>query len=345
MSSTPHPVLKICVVTTMFDHGGVTTYWKDVIEILADRGKWLFFVNKVQGVDQDPFKRANVEVIAGFIWQSPFRSSQNLIREILAGRPQSLIFNGTLAVVKMLPAIIYFRVFCPWLRIKCAFHSGPIYQKLLKDTVNRICVSAVSWFCHENVFVSKYVAKYWLTRGIVLSRPFRPLPRPSYELTKPPVVGFLGRISHEKDPELFLHIMDQVRSKTHIEVEIAGLGPLKAELEAKYPWAKWRGWVDGKAWLQTVDLLVTTSKTEGWPMAIGEALELGVPVIGTDVGGVPEILDGISAKWLTTTREEKFLSRMILNFLEHYENNSLNFFNELKKPQLTATEWALLISR
>ena len=39
-----------------------------------------------------------------------------------------------------------------------------------------------------------------------------------------------------------------------------------------------------------VDVLVNTSSSEGIPVSMMEAMARGVPVIGTDVGGVREIL-------------------------------------------------------
>ena len=44
-------------------------------------------------------------------------------------------------------------------------------------------------------------------------------------------------------------------------------------------------------WLQTLDLFVLASRWEGMPLALLEAMSLGVPVVATCVGGVPEVLD------------------------------------------------------
>jgi glycosyltransferase involved in cell wall biosynthesis len=333
--------IKSLVVTTMFGHGGVVTYWKDIINACAERATWLIFVNEVAGVDADPFKRANVKVTAGIEWANPFTSSRNLVRAVSEFQPHSLILNGTLAVLRVLPAIIYFRLFRPKIRIKCVFHNGAIYQHVLKDAINLVLVSGVGWLCHENLFVSRYVSKYWLCPGIVHSRPFTPRRRDSYVLPESPRVGFLGRISREKDPELFLKVMSRVREKLPVNVEIAGVGPMKDSLQAKYPWATWCGWVAPSEWLKGVDLLVTTSKTEGWPIGIGEALEAGVPVVGINVGGVGEVLAGVPSRWVQNTRDENLLSAGITLFLEHYSENSENYFKALQRPKETLEKWGL----
>ena len=41
-----------------------------------------------------------------------------------------------------------------------------------------------------------------------------------------------------------------------------------------------------------VDLFITTSSTEGLPVSIQESMAYGIPIIGTDVGGVSEEIDG-----------------------------------------------------
>lgn len=41
-----------------------------------------------------------------------------------------------------------------------------------------------------------------------------------------------------------------------------------------------------------IDCFITTSSTEGLPVSIMEAMAAGIPVIGTNVGGIPEMIDG-----------------------------------------------------
>jgi glycosyltransferase involved in cell wall biosynthesis len=266
-----------------------------------------------------------------------------LIREIRNFNPKILILNGTLAVLRVLPALVILRLFFSDLKIKCVFHNGPIYQRTLKDLINRIAVSAVGGLCHQNIFVSQFVADYWFCSGDVVSRPFLPAPRHDYALNKCLKVGFLGRISQEKDPELFLRAMDQTRKNMNIQVEMAGLGSLKPELEVRYPWAKWRGWVNAREWLAGIDLLITTSKTEGWPLALGEALECGVPAIGINVGGVGEILQAIPQKWLTTSRDPEALTNLALEFISAYEKNASDYFQTLRTNHESPSDWALRV--
>lgn len=45
-------------------------------------------------------------------------------------------------------------------------------------------------------------------------------------------------------------------------------------------------------YLRAADVFVMTSKSEGWPLSVQEAMAAGLPVVSTRVGGVPEILRG-----------------------------------------------------
>lgn len=331
---------KALVVTTMFDHGGVTSYWKDAIEALGPKTEWLFFVNQVAGVDSDPFKKPNVAICRKLIWDNPIKSSLSLIREVKMFAPQTVVLNATLAALRILPAIVFLRLFQRNTKIKCVFHNGAIYQNTTKDLINKYFVSFVGLFTHENIFVSEFVSRYWLVKGEILKRPFTPVPRETYELKSVPRIGFLGRISPEKDPKLFLEAVSSVQKSLPITIDIAGLGSLKEPLEAQYKDVIWRGWVQPKKWLETIDLLVTTSKTEGWPISIGEAHEAGAPVIGIDVGGVSEIICGVDEQWLQKTREPEKLAQLIRQFLQNYAQNSQKYFRDLTKSDMSSAEWA-----
>ncbi len=325
------------------------SYWNDVMNHSVDTD-WLVFVNAAPGVDPDPFKKPNVRVQPGLMWHSMIQSSVNLKRSVDQFQPSVLLFNGTLALIKLLPAILFLRFSSIILKrpysLRCVFHNGAIYESWQKNLINRVAVSVCAWIMNQNIFVSQFVSRYWWCFGMVLSRPFIPCPRqpPGHKGSDNgfPVVGFLGRLSQEKDPELFLESMKIVRQSLSCRVVVAGSGVLGPTLSKQYPWAEFQGWVVPHEWFKEVNLLVTTSKTEGWPYAIGEALEAGVPVVGVNVGGVGEVLGMQRSQWLCTSRQPNDVSSLVAKSLLNYDNFYQEYFSFSNEPikSLTPQEWA-----
>lgn len=107
-------------------------------------------------------------------------------------------------------------------------------------------------------------------------------------------VGFLGRLVREKGPDVF--VKAALKSSESVQWLVAGDGPMRSELEdlvaASGPGARisFLGFVDGSAFVESIDILVLPSKAEGLPVAVLEAMAVGVPVIASPVGAVPEVV-------------------------------------------------------
>jgi glycosyltransferase involved in cell wall biosynthesis len=110
-----------------------------------------------------------------------------------------------------------------------------------------------------------------------------------------PQIGWIGRFSHEKCPDLF--IKAALESKVNADFNLAGTGPLFSEmtkLSSDIPNIKLLGRVENNLeFLNSIDLLVNTSSIEGIPLTAMEAISQGVPVIAPNIGGLSElIIDG-----------------------------------------------------
>ena len=107
------------------------------------------------------------------------------------------------------------------------------------------------------------------------------------------VVGWLGRLSPEKDPYLFIELGKSVDPKEYV-FRIAGDGPLREKVESRLIDAaniSYSGFVKSAAdFLRNLDILVITSEIEGIPLVAMEALKLGVYVVAPDVGGLPDLI-------------------------------------------------------
>lgn len=109
------------------------------------------------------------------------------------------------------------------------------------------------------------------------------------------VVGWVGRLSAEKAPDLAVRAFARVEGPAVLV--FLGDGPERAPAEALAgelnvsERVRWLGNVPGAGrLLAAFDLLVLSSRTEGTPMVLFEAMAACVPVVATGVGGVPAAL-------------------------------------------------------
>ena len=107
------------------------------------------------------------------------------------------------------------------------------------------------------------------------------------------VVSFIGRLSSEKRPEWVLALAADLAAEDGLTVVIVGDGPLADTLQPgieAVPRLVWRRALDRVGpLLAGSDLVILPSETEGIPLVAMEALQLGVPVVATRVGGMPTL--------------------------------------------------------
>lgn len=109
------------------------------------------------------------------------------------------------------------------------------------------------------------------------------------------VVGWLGRMSREKGPDVVIGAMADPRA-ADLQLCMIGDGPLRPGLERTSALSAgahttWHGVVpDAGRLLKAFDVVVLSSRTEGTPMVLLEAMDAGVPLVVTRVGGVPDIV-------------------------------------------------------
>jgi glycosyltransferase involved in cell wall biosynthesis len=113
-----------------------------------------------------------------------------------------------------------------------------------------------------------------------------------------PLVGIVGRLTAIKDVPTFLAAAARVRARVAgARFAVVGDGELRAALESRAAElglaaaARFHGWRhDMAAVYGDLDVVVNTSRNEGTPVALIEAMAAGRPVVATRVGGTPDLL-------------------------------------------------------
>lgn len=115
-----------------------------------------------------------------------------------------------------------------------------------------------------------------------------------------PVLATVGRLTAIKNYALLLeaaHLL--ASSRPNLVVLLAGDGELRADLEAQAARlgvaanVRFLGWRrDLPTIYAATDVFALTSRNEGTPVALIEAMAAGVPGVSTDVGGVGDVIAG-----------------------------------------------------
>ncbi len=110
------------------------------------------------------------------------------------------------------------------------------------------------------------------------------------------VVGWVGRLSREKGADVFIDAVARL-SAPGVTAAVVGAGRDADALRAR---AARRGIADRIRWCGEVadaascfsafDVFALSSRTEGTPIVVLEAMASGVPIVATRVGGVPDVL-------------------------------------------------------
>lgn len=116
-------------------------------------------------------------------------------------------------------------------------------------------------------------------------------------------VGFLGRLDTDKDPVLAVAALAQAHALGSSPfLEMRGAGPLEARVReavdrlSLQPYVDLGGFVaDPVDLYRRIDVLLLSSRSEGMPLVVLEAMGHELPVVATRVGAVPlEVQHGVT---------------------------------------------------
>lgn len=108
------------------------------------------------------------------------------------------------------------------------------------------------------------------------------------------VIGWVGRLSREKGLDILLEALARLPDP-RVRLAVIGDGPERGPLHRRAealgldPRVTWCGAIpEAERYYPAFDLLVVSSRTEGSPLVLLEAMASGTPLVATEVGGIPE---------------------------------------------------------
>ena len=129
------------------------------------------------------------------------------------------------------------------------------------------------------------------------------------------VAAWVGRLSREKGADVMLDALAQTDPSWRLS--IIGDGPERDALRQQAAALgiadriTWHGLVQNAGSLLTAfDAFVLSSRTEGTPITLFEAMHAGVPIVATSVGGVPDVVTSSHAI-LVPSEQPKMIARAL----------------------------------
>lgn len=191
-----------------------------------------------------------------------------------------------------------------------------------------------------------------IDRGRLINAASLPVP----QLRGKVLLGVFARLVPVKKIDVAIAVARQVRSKLGdgVVLHIFGDGPLRDSLEQQ---ANGCGGIvfhgntdDAPAYLEQIQALLLPSEHEGMPVAVMEAMALGIPVVASRVGGLPELLADGERGWLVEAGSvqgfAEAVCEVVMNHAERVRRakNALQYAEEALSARRMAAEYLLAYS-
>lgn len=206
------------------------------------------------------------------------------------------------------------------------FFDGP-HWALDRKTEHAEFISCIGHFCTSQMMLYADAAhwdKFQIIRCGIDPEQFI-YSKPRRECTK---LAYVGRLSVEKGlPILFRSIAQLNASNCTVELVLMGDGEDRAYLERLArdmgisEQITFLGFVDQKTIAETLknsDIFVLPSFAEGIPVALMEAMAIGLPVIATAVGGVSELVVDHETGLVVHASDVQGLAAAISEYVDDY---------------------------
>lgn len=167
-----------------------------------------------------------------------------------------------------------------------------------------------------------------------------------YEVKKSefPLVISVARLQKRKGFDMLMRAHKRlINEGINHQIKIIGDGNFKEELDFLYKDLnlderfQFLGTLKNPyPYVKNADVFILPSKTESYPLIIGETLCLGTPIISTDVGGINEMIDnGIDGVLIQPNEEEIYnaLKEMLTNenLINSLKSNAKNSYKKFDK--------------
>jgi glycosyltransferase involved in cell wall biosynthesis len=230
-------------------------------------------------------------------------------------------FWGTLASIFNKRVSIVSNLHNPIIYDNISYHHKIFYPLVLKFISNR-----VKFFIADSKEISNSIKKYsnrskvfYIPNSIFIDEPLIKKDNKNNNYN----VCILGRLTFAKGHEYFISAAELIcKERNDVNFFIIGEGELKVQLEEvvkeKSLESKiiFTGFVaDLKSILVNIDIVVVPSLFEAIPLVLLEVMAMGIPVVATNVGGIPNVITNNINGLLVLPRNEREIYSAVIRLL------------------------------
>lgn len=162
-----------------------------------------------------------------------------------------------------------------------------------------------------------------------------------------PVILYVGRITSEKNMQLFFKVLDELKNKSiKFKAVVVGIGPLEEGLRKKYPEVIFTGAMFGEELAEVYassDIFLFPSLTETFGNVTVEALASGLFSIGFDTAATNKyVIDEKTGLKIEMNSEKEFIDRSI-SFISNWDRQSVS--REEISNSISQISWSNIISQ
>lgn len=208
------------------------------------------------------------------------------ISAIFSGFPNVLTIHGNMRSVARLNHAKPFSFL--WLAAKLESFAIP-------RTDGVICITN---YTHE--FVKRLARKTWVVPNAVDSSFFEVQSTLPTDLAAPAVGLCVGTICHRKNQNAFIRALDPLAAQKNFKIVFLGgilervYGKDFMQLVKERSWCEYAGWAgrdELRRYFSHAAFLVLPSLEDNCPMVVLEAMAAGVPILASNIGGVPDLIE------------------------------------------------------
>jgi colanic acid/amylovoran biosynthesis glycosyltransferase len=194
-------------------------------------------------------------------------------------------------------------------------------------------IVCISHYCKSQLMLFSDVEDWHKLKivhcGVDVDQYAMPLVKPTTDSSQPVKLLYVGRLAAEKGVPVLLRSLISLKNDGHrFHLTLLGDGPERTALEMEVKengltemvhFAGFASQETVRDTLQNSDVFILPSFAEGVPVSLMEAMACGVPVIGTNVGGVTELIEHGVSGMVVAPSDDVALQNAILSYIKHPE--------------------------